>query len=76
MSQAQRMHWFEAESLLICDAFKRFEDIELPQNWNKITFFISHLDSLDVFAARYHISEETVIAANTMIASFLGHRGL
>jgi len=73
---AEREQWLEIVICIVCKAFDGIGDRRSPQNWNRCTQFISHIEFMEGFAAQYGLGNATLLDASTWAGIYFNECGL
>ena len=76
MAGAEREQWLEMVICIICKAFEEVGDRRSPRNWSRCGLFISHIEFMKGFVARYGLQNATLLDASAWAAIYLDECGL
>jgi len=62
---AEQEQWLEILICIVCKASDGIGDRRSPQNWNRCSQFISHIEFMEGFAAQYGLGNATLLNAST-----------
>lgn len=76
IAAAARERWFGIVIRIVCKAFEEIGDRRSPRNWSRCGQFVSHIEFMGGFAARYGLGNATLLDASTWAAIYFDQCGL